>query len=72
MTSSSDEDRGMIKITLKAARVNAGLAQAEAADLIGVTPLTIINWEAGRYKPTPERYPAIEAAYKIPIEHIII
>jgi transcriptional regulator with XRE-family HTH domain len=62
----------MIQITLKAARVNAGLTQAEAAELIGVSALNIRNWELGNYKPTPERLPAIEEAYKIPIANIII
>lgn len=62
----------MIQITLKAARVNAGLTQAEAAELIGVSALNIRNWELGKYRPTPERYPAIEGAYGIPIVNIII
>lgn len=61
-----------IQITLAAARVNAGLTQKEAGALIGVTQLTIRNWELGNYKPTPERLPAIEGAYKIPIANIII
>lgn len=40
------------KITLKAARVNAGLTQKELAEKIGITEPTIIKWEkdeVGRY-----------------------
>ena len=48
------------------------LSQVDLAALIGVTQLTIRNWELGNYKPTPERLPAIEEAYKIPIANIII
>ena len=37
----------MPKISLKAARVNAGLTQEQAARAIGKTKQTIVNWEAG-------------------------
>lgn len=33
------------KITLKAARVNAGLTIKEAAKLIGICETTLIRWE---------------------------
>ena len=36
----------MPKITLKAARVNAGLTQDETAHALGKTKQTIVNWEA--------------------------
>ena len=41
----------MPKITLKAARVNAGLSQEEAAKKIGVATSTLRNWEAGKTFP---------------------
>lgn len=66
------QEQPTIKISLAAARVNAGLTQEEAGALIGVSELTIRNWELGKYRPTPERYPAIEGAYGIPIVNIII
>ena len=34
----------MIKITLAAARVNAGLSQSQAAKKIGITPKTLRNY----------------------------
>ncbi len=38
------------RISLKAARVNAGSAQAQASGLIGVGKQTLSNWETGRTK----------------------
>lgn len=37
-----------MQITLKAARVNAGLSQAETAKKIGVNTQTIARWESGK------------------------
>lgn len=37
----------MNKMTLKAARVNAGLTQAEASKKLGVTQSTLRRWETG-------------------------
>ena len=38
------------KISLKAARVNAGLSQADAAKLLRKGKQTLSNWETGRTK----------------------
>lgn len=37
-----------MKISLKAARVNAGLTQAQAAAKAGKNKMTISNWENGK------------------------
>ena len=37
-----------MRISLKAARVNAGYTQTEASQALQVTKQTIINWEKGR------------------------
>mgnify|MGYP004698484419 CR=1 FL=1 len=37
-----------IQISLAAARVNAGLTQADVAEKMGVSRQTIINWELGK------------------------
>ena len=39
---------------LKQARANAGLTQAQVAELIGVTVQTVKSWEAGRREPPVE------------------
>lgn len=36
------------KITLEAARVNAGYTQAELAEKMGVSRATVISWESGK------------------------
>ena len=59
-----------MKITLKAARVNAGLTQAEAAKTIGIGVVTLIKWEKN-----PDRMPVymqrqIADAYNLLPENI--
>ena len=38
----------MAKITLEAARVNAGLTQAELAEKMDVSRQSVIDWESGK------------------------
>ena len=45
------------KITCKAARINAGYTQEEAAKELGVATSTLRNWENGKSYP---KQPAIE------------
>lgn len=40
----------MNKLTLKAARVNAGYTQDQIAETLGVSRSTIIKWESGKSK----------------------
>lgn len=40
------------KITLPAARKNAGITQKELAKLCNVSETTVIKWEKGRSEPT--------------------
>lgn len=48
----------MPQITLKAARVNAGLTQSEVADKLNISVGTLKNWERGKTFP---KQPQIEA-----------
>ncbi len=60
------------KIKLKAARVNRGLSQKEAAEAVGRSKQTIINWENGT---TGIRYRdllALSELYGIPVEYLEI
>ena len=41
----------MIKMSLKAARVNAGLSQKEAANALGISNKTLCSWENGKTFP---------------------
>ena len=58
-------------MTLKAARVNCGMNQQEAAEMIGVSRTTIQSWESYRSFPTVLQLPAIEAAYNVKYDDII-
>lgn len=55
----------MPKITLKAARVNANLTQAEAAVKIGVAVSTLKNWEAGKTFPNQPKIDRLCEVYGI-------
>lgn len=60
----------IIKISLKAARVNADLEQREAAKKLGITVETLRNYETGKTSPTMEMAAKICAVYNFPQEHI--
>lgn len=51
-----------MKITLRAARVNKGMTQTEAANLLHVTVGTVVRWEKGITAPP---YTALEMMSKI-------
>ena len=58
------------KITLKAARVNADLMQDEAAERMGKSKQTIVNWENGK---TPIKYVdlmKLSEIYSMPIQYL--
>lgn len=59
-----------IKISMEAARVNAGLTQKEFADACGVAECTVINWEKGRTVPKIEMLPVFEKLYGIPLDFV--
>jgi transcriptional regulator with XRE-family HTH domain len=58
------------KISLAAARVNAGLEQKEAARLLKVTPPTLRKWETGEASPTIAKVEEIESLYQYPRDYI--
>lgn len=45
-----------MKITLKAARVNAGLTQQQAANKIGISQVAIVHWEKGIAAPRVQNF----------------
>lgn len=66
----------MFQISLKAARVNAGLKQSEAAKLIGVTAKTLRHYENGvtaipgwRLRKAASIYGISEDMIRVPIVH---
>lgn len=44
------------RISMAAARVNAGLTQEQVAAIMKLSKNTIINWEKGRITPKPAQF----------------
>lgn len=61
-----------VKITLAAARVNAGMTQDQVASIMHVTKQTIVNWEKGRRKLRPAEFEMMCRLYQIPVDCIIL
>ena len=55
----------MPKISLKAARVNSGLSQKEAANLLGVSNKTLHQWENGVSFPSVKHINLLCELYKV-------
>ena len=60
----------MFKITLEAARVNAGYTQKEAAKLLHISNKTLQNWETGKSYPSADKIAEICELYGIPYDYI--
>ena len=60
------------KITIAAARTNAGLTQKQFADKLGVDRTTVVNWEKGRYIPNLNHLRKISEITNIPIDYILL
>lgn len=61
----------MLKITLRAARVNADLSQKEAAKKLGVSNNTLCNWEKGVSYPDAGQIDALCKLYGVHYDSII-
>lgn len=60
----------MFKITLEAARVNAGYTQKEAAEQMHISNKTLQNWESGKSYPNADKIAEICSLYDIPYDAI--
>ena len=59
-----------LKISLRAARVNAGLNLLPAAQALGIGKDTLIKWEKHSGLVTAEWQKKISEVYKIPMDNI--
>ena len=59
-----------MKWRLCACRVNAGYTQVEVAEIVGVVPKTIMNWELGVSAPKMENAQKLSELYKIPLAYM--
>lgn len=60
----------MVKISIRAARVNVGLSQKEAATHLGVSTKTLCNWENGITFPSADKIPAICELYGVSYDQL--
>ena len=61
----------MVRLTLKAARVNAGLTQKAAAKKLNVSNKTLGSWENGLTAPNAKKVPDICQLYGIGYDDLI-
>lgn len=61
-----------MKITLKAARVNAGMTQKLVADRLGVSRCTILNWENGKQNIGIPQFTSLCGVYGVKAEDIFL
>ena len=61
-----------LKISLKAARINANLTQKEVADTLQVSRSTLINWENGKISPSYATIFALSYIYNININNLTV
>jgi transcriptional regulator with XRE-family HTH domain len=60
----------IVKFSLAAARVNAGLSQKEAAEKLGISNKTLCSWENYLTYPSADIVPKICELYGIPYDQI--
>ena len=60
-----------VRITLAAARVNAGDTQKHVAEALKITNNTIVAWENGTSEPKISQAKALSELYKMPLDNII-
>lgn len=59
-----------IKISLKAARINAKYRMKDAAQLLGITGRTLLNYETGKTIPDYDVVLKISSLYGIPVDYL--
>lgn len=59
-----------IRISLAAARVNAGLTQEDVVKRLKITKNTLVSWEKGLSEPKISQARELSDLYKMPLDHI--
>jgi transcriptional regulator with XRE-family HTH domain len=60
------------KLTLRAARINCGITQAEAAKNVGVSRQTLNSWENGHTQANDFQFNLLSEMYGIPQDLIVV
>ena len=61
----------MGEISIKAARVNAGMSQKQLAEKLGVTSATVSLWERGKVAMKPAYFYAVSQLTGISVDHLV-
>ena len=61
-----------MKLSLKAARVNADLTQKQVAEKLGKNPMTIASWEKGETSPSIKNLYRLCKLYRVPTGRIFL
>lgn len=56
---------------IKACRINAGLTQEQLAEKMGVSVVSVQNWESGKTNIEMRRYMELAAVFNVPVEKLI-
>lgn len=59
-----------IKISLAAARVNAGLTQEDVVKMLKITKNTLVSWEKGTSEPKISQARELSKLYNMPLDVI--
>ena len=62
----------VIKVSIAACRVNAGLTQAELADKMGISIPTVASWEKGKGSPDLNQLRILSQLSGIPMDNIFL
>ena len=60
-----------MKLTLKAARVNAGFTQKNVAEMLGISNKTVCNWETGASIPNVQQVERLCGLYGVTYDNLI-
>lgn len=60
------------KISLAAARVNAGLTQNDVAKVLRVGKQTVVSWEKGKSEPKMSQSRQLSELYNMPLDYIFL
>ncbi len=56
--------------TIRKLREEARLTQLELANAVGVTPVTVYNWERGKYEPKASQLRALARVFGVSMDDI--
>jgi len=61
---------GKLRISLEAARVNAGMTQPQAAQALGISVATLLKWEKGTTVPPVDKAEKLVNMYGLQLDDV--